>query len=299
MENEIITKRGLVVILVIATVVIFVGLVWLIATYLPWYLLGIPSPSGTAGTRAEMNCTYPVSYWKKHPELYPAQMVIGGEVYNDKDLEVILSDGTQNPSQQIQTQLAGAFLNFLAGADQSSIETTIFEAYGWLIQHPEGSQIPDGELVAGTRLFNVLEAYNLGLTGVAPCEASSSLSLTETSTATETPTVLFTLTPSQTITSTPSETPTPTSSETMPFPTLIVPSQTPIPMITEPGGSTTTPKPTLAPPATNTPIIPTEAPTATRTSPPPATPTYTPPPPPTPTYTPPPLPSPTYTPPLP
>jgi len=253
MENEITTKQGLILILVVATVVLFIGLVWLIATFVPWNLLGFSSPSITAtAVRAEKNCTYPVSYWMEHPEAYPPQMVIGGSVYEAKDLREILADKTQNPTQQIQAQLVGVFLNTLAGADQSSIEAVVFEAYGWLVQHPAGSQVTDVELTAGTRLFNVLEAYNLGLTGVAPCEEAGSITMTETSTATETSTFLLTMTPSQTTTPTPSETLTPiklTATKT-----YILPTSTAI--------RTTEPPP---PAPTNTPVKPTELPTATKT----------------------------------
>lgn len=284
MENEITTKRGLILILVVATVAVFVGLVWLIATYMPWNLLGFSSPSVTATAWTERNCTYPVSYWKAHPELYPPQMVIGGTIYKERELEALLSDETQNPAQQIKVQLAVAFLNILGGADQSRIETTIFEAYGWLVQHPAGSQVTEDELEAGTRLFRLLEAYNDGLSGVALCEGVQIPTLIASSTPTETPTVLLTTTPSQTATPSPSETPTPIEFTATATYFLFVP--------------TRTTKPTTEPPPqvpTNTPVQPTEPPAPTKTQPPPNTATFTPPPPPTATFTPPPLPSPTFT----
>jgi hypothetical protein len=256
MDNVITEKRGLVLILVIATVVIFVGLVWVIATYLPLNLLGVPSPSFTADSpRVGTNCTYPVSYWKEHPELYPAQIVIGGQLYKADNVAEIFSDQTKDLYAQVQVQLTTAYLNILSGADQSYIETTIFEAYGWLVQHPAGSQVQDSEREAGTRLFNVLEAYNLGLTGVTPCLRASGLTLTITSTPTETPTVLLTITPSETPTPTPSESPTPTELTATATNFFIYPTSTAIPTI----------KPTIQIP-TNTPIQPTEPPTATNTT---------------------------------
>jgi hypothetical protein len=286
MDKVITEKRGLVLILVIATVVIFVGLVWVIATYLPLNLLGVPSPSFTADSpRVGTNCTYPVLYWKEHPELYPAQIVIGGQLYKADNVAEIYSDQTKDLYAQVQVQLTTAYLNILSGADQSYIETTIFEAYGWLVQHPAGSQVQDSEREAGTRLFNVLEAYNLGLTGVTPCLRASGLTLTITNTPTETPTVLLTITPSETPTPTPSETPTPIE---------ITATATYIFVLPTPIATRTTEPPVQVP--TNTSVQPTQQPVPTNTSPPPNTPTNTPPqptstlPPPTPTL---PIPSPT------
>ena len=280
MENEITTKRSLIVILVVATVAVFIGLVWLIATYVPWNLLGFPNPSITATvTQMEQNCTYPISYWKEHPELYPPQMVIGGIVYEAKDIREMLANETQNATQLIQAQLVGVFLNMLAGADQSSIETTVFEAYGWLVKHPIGSQVSDGDREAGVRLFMVLEAYNDGLSGVALCGGIQIPTLVISSTPTETQTVLSTSPPSETTTPTPSETPTPTEQTATATSFFFVP--------------TRTTKPTIEPPPqvpTNTPIQPTETkiPPPPTNTPLPPTPTL---PPPTPTL---PLPSPTF-----
>jgi len=268
MENEITTKRGLILILVVATVAVFIGLVWGISTLVPWNLLGFPSPSITATVAlVEKSCTHPVSYWMEHPELYPPQMVIGGKVYEAKDLRGILADETQNLTQQIQAQLVGVFLNTLAGADQSSIEKTIFEAYGWLVQHPAGSKVLDGDVEAGARLFKVLEAYNDGLSGVALCAGLQVPTLVITSTPTETPTFLLTLTTSQTITPSVGETPTPVELTATPTYFFYIPTRTRIP---------TTEPPIQIP--TDTPVQPTNPPAPTNTSPPPETPTSAPPP---------------------
>jgi hypothetical protein len=283
MENEIFKKRGLILILIMVTVVIFIGLVWLIATYVPWNLLGFPSPSYTAAAlRVEKNCTYPIAYWKEHPELYPSQMVLGSKVYRANEINEVLSGESQDPAAQLQAQLIGAFLNVLSGADQSLINPTIFQAYGWIVQHPNGSQISDDEREAGSRLSNVLEAYNLGLAGVGPCADGVIYTATETATALWTPTFLPTSTPSETSTSTPSETASPTNQPTYPIWTVIAPSQTHIPTTQAPGRPppSATQMPTTAP--TNTFIPPTEAPTATVAQPtqtlPPPDPTLPPPP---------------------
>jgi hypothetical protein len=276
MENEVTPKRGLVVILVAVTIVIFIGFVWLIAKFIPWNRLGFQNPSVATGTPVVRNCTYPISYWKEHPELYPAQIVIGKVVYKERELEALLSNNDENPVLQIRAQMAVAFLNISGGADLSVIEATIFNAYGWLNNHPVESQLTGDDLSTGIRYYNVLEAYNLGLAGVEACEETSTLALTGTSTVTEIPTLLITLSPSQTMTSTASETPTLTATYF-----YVAPSSTAI--------STTEAPPQIP---TNTPIPPTARPTPTKT-PIPNTATFTPPPLPTATYTPPPWASPT------
>ena len=254
-------------ILVIATVIIFVGLVWAIATYLPLNLATAPSPTSTViAPRVAVNCASPIAFWKQHPELFPAQVVIGGQVYKAGELSEIFSGQNDDLPAKLQTQLTAAYLNILSGADQSYIESTIFEAYTWLVQHPAGSQLTDSEQIEGTRLFNLLEAYNLGLTGVKPCEIAG-LILTVTETVTVTATVTISVTPSEMLTSIPSETPTATNFPIEPVNTVAVPSRTPSP---KPGATQLpqlTPTNTTSPTASYTPqpIATTEVPSATDT----------------------------------
>jgi hypothetical protein len=254
MENELSSRRGFIIALIVVTIFIFVGLLWLIATYLPWGQLGLQSPSATATGQVLQDCTYPLAYWREHPELYPVQVVIGGVIYQQRELEALLTDTEANLALQMRAQMAVAFLNISGGTDPSSIEGTIFSAYGWLVNHPQGSELSEEELETGTRYLTLLEAYNLGQAGVVACEATIPLVRTETGISTETATLLFSSTPSQTSTQTPSETPsanTPTETATYFY---ITPSRTTIP---------TTRVPPQAP--THTPIPPTERPTSTNT----------------------------------
>jgi len=275
-------KRGLIPILVIATVVIFVGLVWAISTYLPLNLAAAPSPTFTANApRVAANCTSPIGYWRQHPGLYPAQVVIGGQVYQAGDLGKLFSSQTEDLPAKLQAQLTASYLNILSGADQSYIETTIFEAYGWLVQHPAGSEVSGAVQEEGTRLFNLLEAYNLGMTGVEACEAAAAYRLTELITIADTPTI--TVTPSPTGTPTASETPTSTEITATVTNASILPTRAATRTNVPPSQNPTSPpvEPTQAPAPTNTPA-PTAAPTNTPV-------------PPAPTYTLPPLPIPTNT----
>jgi hypothetical protein len=277
MDNELSPRRGLIIALIVVTILIFVGLLWLVATYLPLSQLGLQSPSATATGQILQDCTYPLAYWREHPELYPAQVVIGGVIYQQRELEALLTDTEANLTLQMRAQMAVAFLNILGGTDPSSIEGTIFSAFGWLVNHPQGSEFSGEELETGRSYLTLLEAYNSGQAGVVACEATIPLVRTETSISTETATLLISSTPSQTSTQTPSETPTAnTPTETATY-FYITPSRTTIP---------TTRVPPQAP--SNTPIPPTSTNTSI-----PNTATFTPPPLPTSTFTPPPLPPPT------
>jgi hypothetical protein len=274
MENKNPPKRGLIVFLVIASVAIFIGLVWLIATFLPFSPVGPSRPSFTPNiTRIVTNCTYPVSFWVEHPELYPAQIVLGSKVFQANEIREALIYSNQNLPTILQAQLVGAFLNITAGADQSMLETTIFQAYRWLVLHPDGSQILENDIETGSRYFSVLEAYNLGLGGVPTCEEGYIIAIPETQTASITPSATMTIAISQTPTTTPSETATPTTPILTPFYTYVAHTRTPIPTTQPPVGQT----PTKNPP------------------PPASTPTFTQPPPPIATFTLPPLPSATHT----
>ncbi len=198
-----ITKRILILILVVATVTVFIGLVWLIATKIPWSQLSFPNPSFTAGSaQTGRNCTYPVTYWREHPESYPSRIVIGAVEYQAEDIRVILSNETTDLPRQLQAELVGTFLNTLSGANQSLIESAIFQAYTWLVENPDGNQVADQEREAGSRVYDELEAYNHGLAGVAACQANATTEIMETRTTSETPTI------------TPSQTPSPTTSVT-------------------------------------------------------------------------------------
>ncbi len=280
MDNEIVSRRRLIFILVGASVVVFIGLVWLIAAIRPWDLLGLELPTQTASRQVVRDCTRPITYWKAHPELYPAQVFIGGVAYQETELEALLSDDSQDLSQQLKAQLVVAFLNNQAGADQGSIEATVFDAYGWLLQHPAGSQPTEVDIAQGKQLYDALEAYNLGLAGVAPCAAGPSV--TKTVIPSFTASVLSTLSATEFTPAVPSETPSPTTPPGMPTATFAIPTRTAIPTTQVPSLPSRTPTPKAPPPTfTSTP----QPPTPTNTPVPPTS-TFTPPPAPTDTFTP-------------
>ncbi|NJD59946.1 MAG: hypothetical protein FIA98_11170, partial [Anaerolineae bacterium] len=111
MGNQITDKRGLIVILIVGTVIVFIGLLWAIATFLPFNLPDSASPTETMDApREKENCASPVGYWTRHPELYPGRVVIGEHVYEAAELDTVFSD--QSDLQALlQAQLASAYLN--------------------------------------------------------------------------------------------------------------------------------------------------------------------------------------------
>ncbi len=269
MENETLGRRRLIIILVVTSVVVFVGLVGLIISRLPLNGLGRQSSTPTSAELISQDCTHPIGYWRVHPELYPPQIIIGGTAYQERELEALLADDSQETTQQLKAQLAVAFLNGQAGADQSAIEPAIFEGYDWLVQHPTGSPVSEAELQKGQQLVGLLEAYNQGLDDAPPCEAI--LAVTRTSTPTTS------VRASQTDTATASATPTAST-------TYILPSATARSTYEPPAQS-----------ATDTEAPPTQEPAPTDTQRPADTPTFTSPPPPTATFTLPPLPTTIFT----
>ncbi len=297
MESVASSKRGWVIGLVLATVAVFVGLVWLISSKVPWRIFNLPFSAQTATSApAVRNCTRPVAYWQQHAELYPARIVLGEEVYPADQIKAILSSDSPDLTAQVKMQLVGVYLNISAGADQSDIESTLFQAFGWLKNNATVAQLNDSERATGTNIFHILEAFNLGYSGVGACPAETLASATASSTGTATATYPLTSTPSPSASASPTVTPSPGS-------TRVSPSQTVSPTPGGPGIPTASPyrsptwTVTKSPPPPNTPTVTrtsappdTAAPTQTLAPPPTRTPA-----PPTATFTQPPLPTATYT----
>ncbi len=283
MNNVAPERRWVVIVLVVLTIAIFIGFVWVIATYLPLDFRAMVDPSPTTGiAETKANCAAPVEYWKEHPDLYPTKIVIGDQVYLGSEISAIFDVQPDDLTGELRAQLATAYLNISAGADQSYIEATVFQAYSWLVDHPVGSQVSDDEREEGKRLFDLLEAYNQGLTGVAACEGMISQPATGGA-AIGTAGVELIITVTSTRMEGTSETSTPSSTSTSePIYTGIAPSRTPVPTTQAPRNTTPTPTRTNVPSPTNTAVRTTVAPTATNT----LAPTFTPTLPSTPTNTP-------------
>src|SRR5512146_3250965 len=103
MDNEILKKRGWLLLLMVASVVIFISLVWIIATRASKGLLSTQGTTPTAIlSRVEGNCVYPIGYWSMHPELYPSQIVLGSRVYKAEEIGKALADQNGEITSQLQ-----------------------------------------------------------------------------------------------------------------------------------------------------------------------------------------------------
>jgi hypothetical protein len=273
---------------------------------------------------SERNCTYPVLYWKDHPDSWPAEIIIAGKSYPKDAVRSLYTAREPDLQTHLLKHMYTSFLNILHGADLAVIESILMEASGWLTTYPSGSELSEFNNQRGLYLIQILENYNDGQIGPGPCKDSpGTATLTPTSTGTFTPapptdTAVPTLTQvlqppvsQNTPTSAPqqpvsTQTPIPTATVPPPSPTSALPTSTQV--FTTPTASPTSPlatktptrtptrtattQPSATPPAPPTPTLP---PTATPTNPPPTSiiPTPTPPPTSTPTNPPPTAPIPT------
>jgi hypothetical protein len=214
---------------------------------------------------SEYNCTYPVIYWKDHPDSWPIEIIIAGKPYQKDEIRLFFTTFRPDIQTRLITQLYTSFLNILHGADLGVIDDIIVEASDWLTTHPAGIELSEFNRQRGSYLINILENYNNGLIGPGPCKDSPG-------TATYTPTITLTFTPSP-----PTETALPTETQAQrPFetqPTRAALQQTNTPQAQFPTPISDSPTSTFTPTFTTLPPSPTVTfPTSTPTF----TPTFSP-----------------------
>jgi hypothetical protein len=210
-------------------------------------------PASDPTATPEKNCTYPVTYWRNHPEAWLADNILIGEVpYTKEDAIAVLKDESDDVPTMVLKQLFATILNILKGSDPSRIENTVKNAIEWTSQNSPGDRLSDSEVQIGASLADTLEKYNSGVSGPGLCADAPRTATpipTETGTPTPTPTETsaFTYVPPTTPTATketrrskpPTDTPPPPPPPTEPPPPP--PTQPPPPPPTEP------PPPTVAP----------------------------------------------------
>jgi hypothetical protein len=177
----------------------------------------------------ETNCTYPLYYWKDYPDAWPAQIIIGGQIYTRKTMLEIYHAVNPDTANLLIQQLYTAFLNILGGTSYNKIEATIVDANTWLGANPPGTSISENTQQIGMILVAELEDYNNGQNGPPACDDVPP-------TPTPSPPIIATLTRTQTNTPPP---PTPFAS---PTPRFQPPSNNPPPTL----GSTSQPEPTMS-----------------------------------------------------
>jgi hypothetical protein len=121
-------------------------------------------------------CTYPLHYWKDRPGQWPAQVVLGGQVYNRADAQALLGQQPDEVGVHLAQQVYTAFLNILAGANYTVIEGVLMDAAAWLDANPLGSRPSELSQREGAYLAQIMENYNLGEIGPGACADVPALS---------------------------------------------------------------------------------------------------------------------------
>jgi len=223
------------------------------ATETPFPTITNPPASAISPT-PEKNCTYPVAYWRNHPEAWLAENILIGELTYTKDdaIAVLEAESPDIPSNVLK-QLFAAILNIIRGSDPARIENTVMTGIEWLGEHAPGDRLSEDDQLTGRAVIGSLESYNNGQAGPELCsDAPRTPSPVPTTTITATPT----RTPTSPVTFAPPTTATPTKEPQEPSP----PTDTEVPP-TEP--APTEPPPTEPPPTEPPPPPPTERPTPT------------------------------------
>jgi hypothetical protein len=212
-------------------------------------------------------CTCSMDYWRDHPALWPAEAItVGGVTYVKGDALAILYQPEESDAATILArQLISSVLNLLNGSDTEAIENIMIDADQWLMDHPPGSKLEEGDQQVGLTLAETLDAYNDGMVGPGACDDELKTLIspeipapisTMTPTATDTPPATLTDTPVPTTTNTPTDTSTPSEQP--------APTETPTSTPTDTPTNTSTPTETTLPTETST-ATPTETPLATAT----------------------------------
>jgi hypothetical protein len=214
-------------------------------------------PASAISPTPEKNCTYPVAYWRNHPEAWLAENILIGELTYTKDdaIEVLEAETPDIPSNVLK-QLFATILNIIRGSDPASIENTVMTGIEWLGQHAPGDRLSEDDQLTGHALIDSLEKYNTGQAGPELC---SDAPRTPTPVPTDTITPTPTRTPTSPITFGPSRTPTATNEPHEPSPPTDTEAPPTEPAPTEPPATEPPPPPPTEPP----PPPPTERPTPT------------------------------------
>jgi len=117
-------------------------------------------------------CVRSMGYWKNHPEAWPVDAVVVGEIpYSDDGaLDILETPPKGDATYILAHQLIPALLNIGAGGDGSPVADTVAQADSWLTDHPLGSDPPDPERSQGISLSDTLEEFNTGQLGPESCD---------------------------------------------------------------------------------------------------------------------------------
>jgi len=114
--------------------------------------------------------THSMGYWKNHPEKWPADEIMIGNITYTKDeaLQILKEANAKDATKMLAAQLIAAKLNLLNGAspcfsccgERLNIEDIISDADMFLTNHPIGSNPLNGDRQTALHLKDMLDAYN-------------------------------------------------------------------------------------------------------------------------------------------
>ncbi|HEX4953619.1 MAG TPA: SdrD B-like domain-containing protein [Thermoanaerobaculia bacterium] len=108
-----------------------------------------------------------IGYWKNHPEAWPEEVIVVGEVTYSKDEAIALMGrpGRGDKTYDLFKQLVAAKLNVAVGNPGSCVAATIAAADEWLVAYPVGSGVRGSSTAwaTGGPLHAILDDYNNGL----------------------------------------------------------------------------------------------------------------------------------------
>lgn len=119
-------------------------------------------------------CTRGQGYWRHHPDSWPVEVLMVGEVLYTKQeaIAVMNTPGAGDKTYDLFRQLAAAMLNLFSGCNLECIDETVLLADDWFVAHPVGSGVSarDPAWKQAQPWFVLLEQYNSGLLCEQACD---------------------------------------------------------------------------------------------------------------------------------
>jgi len=120
----------------------------------------LPIKTRAAGLIAAPFCPRGPGYWKNHPEDWPAdELMLGDVLYDAEGLQDLLDYGGPDMASKLARQLVTTEFNLLSGS-RDGILPTAEAAHEFLAEHPPGSKPRGQDKRIAEELKDELEAYN-------------------------------------------------------------------------------------------------------------------------------------------
>ena len=124
----------------------------------------------------EIGCTLTQGYWKNHPDAWPVETLMLGDIVHIKAklIELLKTPTKGDASVVLVHQLIAAKLNMENGADPSVVEDIIADADNWLVDNgdtlPYNIKTDTPEGAVAVDLAETLDDYNNGIIGPGHCD---------------------------------------------------------------------------------------------------------------------------------